>query len=81
MPPGSSPSHVDEGPVPVQIVVPLSRDGRSLGAASIEIFDTVTGQRIAAVPLAPTPAPRPTDGSPSRDHVPAGSEPKPRAPH
>ena len=57
-PPGSkSPFSqvVPTGPVPVQIVVPLSRDGRALGVQSIEIFDTLTGQRIAAVPLAPAP--------------------------
>jgi hypothetical protein len=47
------------GPVPVQIVVPLTRDGRSLGVQSIEIFDIVTGQRIAAVPLVPAPPPAP----------------------
>jgi hypothetical protein len=42
---------VPTGPVPVQIVVPLTRDGRSLGVQSVEIVDTVTGQRIVAVPL------------------------------
>ena len=45
------------GPVPVQIVVPLSRDGRSLGVESIEIVDTVTGQTIVTAPLAATPPP------------------------
>ena len=46
------------GPVPVQIVVPLTRGGRSLGVQSIEIVDTTTGQTIITVPLATTSAPR-----------------------
>jgi len=45
------------GPVSVQIVVPLTRDGRSLGVQSVEIVDTTTGQTIVAVPLATTAAP------------------------
>ncbi len=59
-PPGSkSPFSqvVPTGPVPVQIIVPLTRDGRSLGVQSVEIVDTVTGQRIVAVPLATPAAP------------------------
>lgn len=55
-PPGSkSPfSQVEpSGPVPVQIVVPLTRDGRTLGVQTIEIVDTATGQRIVSVPLTP----------------------------
>jgi hypothetical protein len=49
---------VPTGPVPVQIVVPLTRDGRSLGVESIEIVDTASGQTIVTVPLAATPPPR-----------------------
>jgi hypothetical protein len=48
---------VPTGPVPVQIVVPLTRDGRSLGVESIEIVDTVTGQTILSAPLAGAAAP------------------------
>lgn len=58
-PPGSkSPfSQVEPtGPVPVQIVVPLTRDGRTLGVQTIDIVDTVTGQRIVSVPLTPAAA-------------------------
>lgn len=58
-PPGSkSPfSQVEPaGPVAVQIVVPLTRDGRTLGVQSIDIVDTVTGQRIVTVPLTPAAA-------------------------
>lgn len=59
-PPGSkSPfSQVEAtGPVRVQIVVPLTRDGRSLGVQSVEIVDTITGQIIVRAPLAATPPP------------------------
>lgn len=53
-PPGS-PSPFSQvaatGPVPVQIVIPLTRDGRSLGVQSVEIVDTVTGRTILATPL------------------------------
>lgn len=59
-PPGSkSPFSqvVPTGPVPVQIVVPLTRDGRSLGVQSVEIVDTTTGQIIVRAPLGTTAPP------------------------
>jgi len=59
-PPGSkSPFSrvVQTGPVPVRIVVPLTRDGRSLGVESVEIVDAANGRTIVTVPLAAAAAP------------------------
>jgi hypothetical protein len=38
-------------PVTVPIVVPLSRDGRSLGVRVIQIVDTATGRTIVETPV------------------------------
>ena len=39
------------GSVPFEIVVPLSRDGRSLGVERIQIVDTATGKTVIDTPV------------------------------
>lgn len=39
------------GPVPVELIVPLSRDGKSLGVGRIQIMDTETGKVILDTPV------------------------------
>ncbi|HRO61351.1 MAG TPA: hypothetical protein PK177_19685 [Burkholderiaceae bacterium] len=39
------------GPVPVQLIVPLARDGRPLDVRRIEIVDTASGRTVVEAPV------------------------------
>ncbi len=42
---------VMDGPVPVDLIVPLSHEGKNLGTQRIRIVDTVTGKTVIDTPV------------------------------
>lgn len=42
---------VVDGPMPFDLIVPLSRDGKNLGVQRIRIVDTVTGKTVVDTPV------------------------------